>query len=118
MLAIRFAVQNAFTPTQVVQNLAAFVDHLRRYRIEAILPERLANLSARDADDIRNWAQRLRENPHDRYCLTAAGQLWFEEIREAYSAACRRLDDLEAGGAGSFGETKSQQVPVQASLGA
>jgi hypothetical protein len=96
MLAIRFAVQNAKSEEQVVETLAAFIDHLHRYRIGSILPEQLASLSALDAGDVRAWAERLRKQVHDGYCLTAAGQLWYDEIREAYFAACRRLDDLRA----------------------
>ena len=94
MLAVRFAVQNSHTPEQVVENLASFIDHLHRYRLEEILPEQLAALSAKDAGDIRVWAHTLRKGVHDRYCLTAAGQLWFDEIREAYFTAERRLDEL------------------------
>lgn len=96
MFAVRFALQNAFTTEQVLSHLGSFIDHLHRYRIEEILPEQLARLSARDADDVHAWAQSLRKGVHDRYCLTAAGRLWFEEICDTYFAADRRLDELAA----------------------
>ena len=95
MLAIRFAVQNASTPDQLVENLQTFVEHLHRYRIEEILPEGMAGISANDVEDVHAWAHRLSGSVHDGYCLTAAGQLWFEEIRDAYFAASRRLRELD-----------------------
>jgi hypothetical protein len=96
MLAIRFAVQHASTADKVIENLCTFIEHLHRYRIEAILPADLIGISAKNPDDVRAWARRLQQEMHDRYCLTAAGELWFEEIRDAYAAAARRLDELEA----------------------
>lgn len=109
MLAVRFAVQNSRSPEQVVENLASFIDHLHRYRLEEILPEQLAVLSAKDAGDIRTWAHTLRKGVHDRYCLTAAGQLWFDEICETYFIAEKRLDELaESGGHGAPGQHQAQ----------
>jgi hypothetical protein len=96
MLAVRFAVQNAPTEEKVLHSLTSFLDHLHRYRMEEILPQQLARLSARNVDDVRAWAQTLRAGVHDRYCLTAAGQLWFDEVCEIYFAAQRRLDELSA----------------------
>lgn len=96
MFAVRFAFQNAPTEEKILHSLTSFLDHLYRYRMEEILPQQLAHLSARSVDDVRAWAQELRKGVHDRYCLTAAGQLWFDEVCETYFAAEKRLDELSA----------------------
>jgi hypothetical protein len=113
MLAVKSAVRNAKTEARVLYELVTFIDHLKRYRMQEILPEQLANLSADDAEDVRAWARRLRKRVHDRYCLTAAGQLWFDEICETYFAAAERLDEFtakESQDAGEVHEMKSSDL--------
>jgi len=96
MLPPRFEMDSAPNEEQVVRRLSSLLDYLRSCHIESILPDRYAGLNARNTDEIRAWAFKLTAGGKDSYCLSAAGRCWLGEIREAFAAAARRLDEFSA----------------------
>jgi len=81
---------------QVIRRLSALLEYLRSCRIQSVLPDRYAGLTARSTDEIRAWAFKLTAGGRDCDVLSAAGRCWLAEIRDAFSAAARRLDELSA----------------------
>ncbi len=96
MLPIKCAVQNASTDAQVLRRLSSFLDYVHSCHIDSILPPRFSGLSASSPDAVRDWANKLCEGGTDSYRLNAAGYCWLEEVRGAFSAAARRLDEIAA----------------------
>lgn len=94
MLPIKHAMERASTDAQVLRRLSSFLDHLRSCSIDSILPHRFSGLSACNADEIRAWSEKLGQCGKDTYPLTAAGHCWLEEMRDAFAAAVRRLDEI------------------------
>jgi hypothetical protein len=97
VLPIRYAVESAPTQAQVLERLSSFLEYLRSCHVDMVLPPELAGLSACSTDSVRDWAALLEENWKDDYRLSAAGQCWMEEVREAFVAAANRLDRIAAG---------------------
>ncbi len=98
MLPVRYAVDNAATDVEVLRRLSAFLEYLSSCHVDSVLPRRFSQLSAASGTAVRDWAQKLSERGHHDYLLGAAGRCWLEEVREAFAAAVRRLDQIEAGG--------------------
>ena len=96
MLPIRYAVESAPTQAQVLERLSSFLEYLRSCHVDMVLPRELAGLSASSTGAVRDWAALLEENWRDDYRLSAAGQCWMEEVREAFVAAANRLDRIAA----------------------
>ena len=96
MLPVKDAVESASTHAQVLQQLSSFLDDLRRYYVDAILPQRYSELAARNPDEVRAWAAMLGQECKDAYSLSAAGRYWSDEVRDAFGAAARRLDEISA----------------------
>ena len=94
MLPIRFAVDSAPTQVQVLQRLSSFLEYLRSCHVDTVLPMELSSLSAANTGVVRKWAALLEKNWKDDYRLSAAGQWWIEEVREAFVAAAKRLDRI------------------------
>jgi hypothetical protein len=94
MLPLKYAVDDAPTEEQVIRRLSSLLDYLRSCRIQSILPDRYAGLTARNVDEIRAWAFKLTAGSTDCDRLSAAGRCWFAEIRDAFNAAARRLDEI------------------------
>ena len=94
MLPIKYAVQKASTPAQVLRRLSSFLDYLRGCHIDSILPQEFSRLSACNAEEIQAWSAKLEQGGKDIYNLTAAGQLWLEAVREAFAVAAQRLDEI------------------------
>ena len=110
MLPIRYAVENAPTQAQVLERLSSFLEYLRSCHVDTVLPRELSRLSASSTEAVRDWAELLEKNWIDDYRLSAAGQCWIEEVREAFVAAAKRLDRIVAGegAAARSGEPASQ----------
>ena len=96
MLPLKYAVENAPTEDDVVRRLSALLAHLRACRVESILPQRYASLTAGNTAEIRAWAFKLAAGDKEIHCLSAAGRYWFGEIQDAFAAGARRLDELSA----------------------
>lgn len=94
MLPTQFSMESAPNEEQVVRRLSSLLDYLRSCHIESVLPDRYCGLTARSTEEIRAWAFKLAAGGKDSYCLSAAGRCWLEEIREAFTAAARRLDEI------------------------
>ena len=103
MLPIKHPMESASTDAQVLRGLSSFLDHLRSCNIDSILPQRFSDLSACNAEEIQAWSAKLKQGGKDIYCLTAAGRLWLEEVREAFAEAAQRLDEIA--------ETKQLSAP-------
>jgi hypothetical protein len=86
--------ESASTDAQVLRPLASFLDHLRSCNIASILPHRFSGFSACNADEIRAWSGKLGECGKDTCHMTAVGRCWLEEVRDAFAAAARRLDEI------------------------
>jgi hypothetical protein len=94
MLPIKHALESASTEAQVLRCLSSFLDHLRSCKIDSLLPHRFSGLSACNDDEIRAWSGKLAESRNDTYPLGAAERCWLEEVRDAFAAAARRLDEI------------------------
>jgi hypothetical protein len=81
---------------QVIRRLSSLLAYLRSCRIQSVLPDRYARLTAGSAAEIRAWAFKLAAGGKDDYHLSAAGRCWLAEIRDAFGAAARRLDEISA----------------------
>ena len=103
MLPIKHAMESASTDAQVLRRLSSFLDRLRSCNIDSILPQRFSGLSACNADEVRAWSGKLAQCGKDTYHLTAAGRCWLEEVRDAFAAAARQLDEIA--------DTKQQSAP-------
>jgi hypothetical protein len=96
MLTTGYAVGNAATESQILRRLSSFLEYLRSCHVDSVLPRRFSGLSASSPDAVRDWAKKLCEGGTDSYRLSAAGYCWLEEVRGAFSAAARRLDEIAA----------------------
>ena len=96
MLPITYSVEGASTDAKVLQRMSSFLDYLRSCYIDSILPQRFSGLAAHNVDEVRLWAVKLGQGGEDTYSLTAAGHCWLEEVRDAFAAAARRLDEISA----------------------
>lgn len=94
MLPLKYALDDAPTEDQVIRRLSSLLDYLRSCRIQLVLPDRYAGLTARSTDEIRAWAFKLSAGGNDCDCLSAAGRCWLGEIRDAFTAAAHRLDEI------------------------
>jgi hypothetical protein len=94
MLPITYSVEGASTDAQVAQRMSSLLDYLHSCHIDSLLPRRCSGLAAHNADEVRLWAVRLGQDGKDTYGLTAAGHCWLEELREAFAAAAKRLDEI------------------------
>ena len=98
MLPVQEAVKSASTEAQVLRQLSAFVEDLRRCCVDSILPQRFSGLAARNGDEVRAWARMLGQGGKDTYSLSAAGRYWIDEVRDAFAVAAKRLDEISATG--------------------
>ena len=98
MLCVQEAMKNTSTEAQVLRQLSAFVEDLRRCCVDSILPQRFSGLAARNGDEVRVWARMLGQGGKDTYSLSAAGRYWIDEVRDAFAVAAQRLDEISATG--------------------
>ena len=94
MLPNTYSVEGAATDAQVAQRMSSLLDYLHSCHIDSILPQRCSGLTAHNADEVRLWAVKLGQGGKDTYGLTATGHCWFEELRDAFAAAAKRLDEI------------------------
>ena len=97
MLPEKYAVENAATAIEVLGKLSSLLEYLRSCHVDTVLPWQFSGLSAASIDAVRSWAHKLQEPGRYDYRLGAAGQCWLEQLREAFMAASRRLDELDSG---------------------
>ena len=96
MLPIAYSVEGATTDAQVLQRMSSLLDYVHSCHIDSILPQSCSGLAARNAYEIRLWAAKFGQGGRDTDGLTAAGHCWFEELRDAFAAAAKRLDEIAA----------------------
>jgi hypothetical protein len=114
MLPVQEDLKSASTEAQVLRQLSAFIEDLRRCCVDSILPQRFSGLAAGSGDEVRAWAQRLAQGGKDTYGLGAAGRYWIDEVRDAFAAAAKRLDEISATGkipaSGVFSDMARRQI--------
>jgi len=114
MLPVQETVKRASTEAQVLRQLSAFIEDLRRCCVDSILPQRFSGLAARNGDEVRAWAQTLRQGGKDTYSLGAAGRYWIDEVRDAFAVAAKRLDEISATGqrpaSGAMSDSARRQI--------
>ncbi len=114
MLPVQEDLKSASTQAQVLRQLSAFIEDLRRCCVDSILPQRFSGLAARNGDEVRAWAKMLGQGGKDTYSLGAAGCYWIDEVRDTFAAAAQRLDEISATGqiaaSGALSDTARRQI--------
>ena len=109
MHPIRQAVRSAPTKEEVLERLSSFLQYLHAAQIDCVLPASIQGLRARDAADVRHSLQQLDQETRHADSLTMAGDIWLEDVRDAFAGALERLESLESAGIGqhSAGQHRS-----------
>ena len=94
MHPVKYAVHNASTPDEMLERLSSFLQYLHALDIASVLPRCFDGLSARNAEEVRAWSAKLAQRSTQTEILTAAGDLWLNDVRDAFAAAVERLDEL------------------------
>ena len=94
VMPAKYAVQSATSETEVTRQVADFLDYLEGCHVISLLPSELGTLSAQNAAEIRDCADKIQRTRTDYQPLTATARFWVEEVSEIYETAAARLDQL------------------------
>ena len=94
VMPAKYAVQSASSEAEVTRQVADFLDYLQGCHVVPLLPRELGTLSAQNAAEIRDCADKIQRTQTDHQPLTATARFWVEEVSEIYETAAARLDQL------------------------
>ena len=93
-----YRIKYADRPDELLVALGKFVNYVRSSPVISLLPSGLHEISARDANDVAAWEDRIDRILHDTLPLNASARFWLNEIDEVFKAARHRLDELVRNG--------------------
>jgi hypothetical protein len=94
----RYRVRYAGSADEVLRELKRVVDYVKAGPVMALLPGAFDELSARDADDVAKWQERIADALLHTRPLGAIAKCWLNLLDEMFRGAQQRLEELSRAG--------------------
>ena len=90
----RYRIRYAQDANEALTEFGKFVNYVRTGPVNNLLPAALHDISARNADEVAEWQERIETVRRDMAPMGATSRFWVDLLDEVFKGARQRLDEL------------------------
>jgi len=90
----RYRIRYARDANEALTELGKFVNYVKTGPVNNLLPDALHDISARNADEVADWQERIERVRRDMTPMGATSRFWLDLLDEVFKGARQRLDEL------------------------